>query len=263
MSEKEANTTLIVQAHPEPESFTACWARASADASRAAGQRVLFSDLVADNFNAVESADRYRDVEGYAPESPFDPLKTQENAALENALPEDVVRELNKLQAASRVVVHFPLWWFAPPAVLKGWLDRCLVHGALHTVEQRFDRGLCKNKKVLFCVSTGASVAESSAAGKEGNINWLLWPLAYTFRYLGFTVLQPKVVHSVHGYFEGDEALSLRDRLRETLQAQTSVIEQFDKLEQWQFNSDDDFDSTGTLRPDAPSHSPFIRRSNR
>ena len=34
-------TTLIVLVHPEPDSFTAHWARASADASAALGHDVL------------------------------------------------------------------------------------------------------------------------------------------------------------------------------------------------------------------------------
>ena len=40
----DGRTVLIVLAHPEPASFTAGWARASADAARAAGARVIWSD---------------------------------------------------------------------------------------------------------------------------------------------------------------------------------------------------------------------------
>ncbi|TYC64406.1 NAD(P)H-dependent oxidoreductase [Marinobacter sp. BW6] len=42
----------------------------------------------------------------------------------------------------------------------------------------------------------------------------LLWPLAYTFRYLGFDVLRPLIVHGVHGYHKGAAKDDLENRLR-------------------------------------------------
>ncbi len=249
-------TTLIVLAHPEPGSFNGAWAEATRAACEAVGDTVLTSDLCAMGFDAVESARHYPGWSGA-----FDPLKAQETAAEAGSLPEDVAGEVAKLRAADRVVFHFPLWWFAPPAVLKGWFDRVLVHGALHSVEQRFDAGLCRGKSALFCVTTGATEAESGFDGKEGDVRMLLWPAAYTLRYLGFSVREPRVVHGVHGYFEGAEEETLQRRLRGVLAAQTDLIAGFDALPRMRFNADEDFDAEGRLRPDRPSYSPFIRHT--
>ena len=184
-------TALIILAHPEPTSFNAAWAAASRAALEAAGEAVLVSDLCAMGFDAVEGRGHFAGTAGA-----FDVLKAQEGASSAGALPADVQAEVDKIRAADLLIFHFPLWWFAPPAILKGWCDRALVHGALHDVDNRFDAGLCRGKRALFCVTTGADAVESGPDGKEGDTRLLLWPLAQTLRYLGMTVLAPECVRA-------------------------------------------------------------------
>ncbi len=210
------------------------------------------------SFDAVESADHYaQHVSGEL----FDPLKAQQSHADSRLLPGVIQREIEKVRSADWLIFHFPLWWFAPPAVLKGWFDRVFVHGLLHTVEQRFDHGLCKGKKALFCVTTGATDAECAFNGKEGDVQMLLWPSAYTLRYLGFTVLTHKLVHGVHGYFEGCEQQQLESRLSTVLQQQAGLIKGFDTRDTLQFNTDSHFDAHGTLKKESPGLSSFIRHN--
>lgn len=216
---------------------------------------VLQSDLYRLEFDPVEKVEHYR----LPLRSCFDPLKAQEAAAASDTLPSDVQRELEKLRAADRVIFHFPLWWFAPPAILKGWLDRVLAHGAIHSVDNRFDRGLCIGKKALFCVTTGGSEAETSPSGKEGDVRMLLWPLAYTLRYLGFNVLQPIIYNNVHGYHKDDKKGALEDTLSTALTEHRKTIHEFDDLPAIKFNHDSDFDADSMLKPDASSYSYFIR----
>jgi len=249
-------TTLIVFAHPDKRSFNGAWAESTERAAIAHGGDVLWSDLCAMDFDAVEAPRHYP---GWQDQGHFDPLKVQEEAADANRLPGDVQSEIDKIVRADRVVFHFPLWWFAPPAILKGWFDRVFVHGALHSVDRRFDSGLCKPKKALLCVTTGATQAESAFNGKEGDIEMLLWPTAYTLHYLGFSVLKPETVHGVHGYYEGDEQTALQTRLTKVLENQNDLIQAFDARPQIGFNDDTDFDQNGRLRPDRQSHSHFIR----
>lgn len=249
-------TTLIVLAHPDPGSFNGAWAEASAQACRARGSEVLESDLCAMGFDAVEGRRHFPFYDGARA---FDPLKAQEEAAGAGAIPADVADEIDKLRRAELVIFHFPIWWFAPPAVLKGWFDRVLLHGDLHTVDQRFDTGMFRGKRALICATTGASAAESGPDGKEGDIRLLLWPVAQTLRYLGFTVLQPELVHGVHGYFEGAEEAALRARLAGVLDGQRALLDGLADRPLMRFNADTDFDADGRLKPDSPSHSPFIR----
>ena len=201
-------------------------------------------------FDPVEHPRHYAD-----PPGPFDPLKAQEG----QPMPDDTAGEAEKLLAADTVILHFPIWWFGPPAILKGWLDRVLAHGHLHDVDMRFDRGRLAGKRLLICATTGASADEVSHAGREGDLDLLLWPVAQTFRYLGFTILRPLACHDVHGYHEGPDLDALDARLGERLARQADVIAGLDAHPVWPFNRDDDFDGTGRLKPGAPSHSPMIR----
>ncbi|MCU4655092.1 NAD(P)H-dependent oxidoreductase [Roseibacterium sp. SDUM158016] len=250
-------TCLIVLAHPEARSFCGAWAEASAAGAEAAGARVLWSDLCAMGFDPVEGQGHYPGLEGR-----FDPLKAQGAAAEKGRMPADVAAEVEKIEAADVIVFHFPLWWFGPPAILKGWLDRCLVHGRIHDVDHRFDAGRMRGKRALFCVSTGAKASESGPGGKEGETRLLLWPLAYTLRYCGFDVAEPLLVHGVHGYFTGAEEAALEERLSGVLAAQAGMIAGLSGRALMSFNADADFDDEGRLKPGAPSHSPFIRRAD-
>lgn len=254
--ETALTTTLIVLAHPEPASFNGAWADATAAACKALGQKVLRSNLVEMGFDPVERAHHYPSaISG----TPFDALKAQEAATAQNQLPADVASEIEKLQQADIVIFHFPIWWFAPPAILKGWFDRVLAHGALHTVDRRFDTGQFAGKKALFCVTTGSVAAESAPNGKEGDIQLLLWPTAYTLRYLGMTVLAPEIVHGVHGYHKAEMHQALKARLVATLDRQFDLVAGLPQRAQIQFNADRDFDENGSLKDDRPSYSAFIR----
>lgn len=248
-------TTLIVLAHPDQRSFNGSWAAETLRASEALGHNVILSDLVAMGFDPVERASHY--AENY--EEIFDTLKAQETASQRNQLSADVAAEINKIRAADRIIFHFPIWWFGPPAILKGWFDRVLANGALHNSKDRFDAGLCKGKKALFCVTTGSTSVESAFDGKEGDVQMLLWPLAYAMRYVGFTVLKPHIVHGVHGYHKGDAKQNLKIRLKKQLAEHQDLIANFDTLAEIPFNLDSEFSREGKLNEDAPSYTHFIR----
>lgn len=245
--------TLIVTAHPYSGSFTGSWSQETERASLSLGGSVTRSDLVQDGFDPVERFDHYQDNASH------DVLRCQENASLTGSLPADVAAEIAKFNAADRIIFHFPIWWFGPPAIIKGWCDRVLAHGAMHSARERFDTGRHSKKTVLFCVSTGSKESESGPDGKEGDVGMLLWPLAYTFRYLGCRVAQPQVVHGVHGYWKQDVKAALEVRLAAHLSAHTKVISGFNQLPLMRFNPDDAFDEDGRLRADAESVTPFIR----
>lgn len=187
-------------------------------------------------------------------------MAEQDRAATEDRLPAEIGAELARIEAADRIIFHFPLWWFAPPAMLKGWTERVLVHGRAHTSRRRFDKGPYRDKAALFCVTTGASAVESGPDGREGDTRLLLWPLAQTLRYCGFRVKQPVLVHGVHGFHNGDAKRALEERLTQVLRDQRPLLERFDALPEMRFNADTDFDAEGRLRPGAESVSPFTAK---
>ncbi len=244
--------TLVVSVHPEPDSFTHAWARASAEAARGWGD-VQTSDLYAMGFDPAERAALY----GH--EGRFDPLRVQEEAAAAGSLPADLAAEVAKIRAADLLILHFPIWWFGAPAMLKGWFDRALVHGALHLVEERFEKGPCFGKRALFCCSTGCRAAECAPDGREGDLRLQLWPLAHALRYCGFTVLEPECVHEVHGYHEAPTRDAFAARIKGVLDGQAGLLERLGSRPVWASNPDSDFDALGRLKPGAEVYSPFIR----
>ena len=87
----------------------------------------------------------------------------------------------------------------------------------------------------------------------------LLWPTAYTLRYLGMTVLAPEIVHGVHCYHKAEMHQALRARLVATLDRQFDLVAGLPQRAQIQFNADRDFDENGSLKDGRPSYSAFIR----
>ncbi len=249
-------TTLIVLAHPERNSFTGAWADASAKACADLGHKIVWSDLYAMKFDPVEKASHFKD---HSAGSHFDMLKAQEAAAENGTIADDVIIEMDKVKTADQIIYHFPIWWFKEPAILKGWCDRVLANGAMHSVDERYDNGKFRGKHVLFCVSTGANAHECAFNGKEGDIEMLLWPMAHTMRYLGFKTYKSVVINGVHSYHTGKQKLDLEDTLTQALAAQSDVIKNLNTRDIIQFNSDNDFDENGTLLKNAKSHSAFIR----
>ena len=248
----------IILAHPERQSFNGQLADLSARMLGSDGAEATLSDLYGMGFDPCEGPAHFG---ARAEADVFHAQTEQRHAADRDALPEDVEAEIARILACDLLVVHFPLWWFGMPAILKGWMDRVFVYGRMYRSQMRYDQGICAGKRMIACVTTGTSADSCAPDGGEGDTQMHLWPLLFPFRYLGFEVLAPQVFHGVGGvaFIEGDEGgLSTVDAYRaeweETLanlSARASVP----------YNRDQDFDPvTKRLRPGAPSHSPFVRQ---
>jgi NAD(P)H dehydrogenase (quinone) len=247
---------LIVLAHPEPTSFNAQLARRARDVLMQHGHRVELSDLYAANFDPREAPDHFvvrRDS------ARFDAADEQRFSWERGALSEDVRGELDKIQAADVVVLQFPLWWFGPPAILKGWFDRVFVYGALYSSQHRHDRGVCRGKQAMLCVTTGSSAEACSPDGPEGDTELILWPTMYTLRYVGFTVRQPFLIHGVRSGLTGADAEAQGVRLAAEAARLGDRLLELERVRVVAFNSDDDWDEHDRLRATAPIYSPFIR----
>lgn len=81
--------------------------------------------------------------------------------------------EQDKLRDAELVVFQFPLWWYGPPAILKGWFDRVLVSGyAFGLVDpatgrvRKFGDGGPAGRRALAVVTAGD---RPGALGERGS----------------------------------------------------------------------------------------------
>lgn len=105
--------TLIVASHPKPDSLT-----------HAVAARIASGIIVATPDATVERADL--STEG------FDPRFTQADLDGHHRLrpfPQDVLTEQARLDRADALVLVFPVYWWAMPAQLKGWIDRVFSNG--------------------------------------------------------------------------------------------------------------------------------------
>ena len=105
---------LIVLAHPNPSSFNHALAARMAEAAREAGQTVRVRDLYAERFDPVLPA-----------------AELEKDAVLDAEI-EAACREVEEADVIG--IVH-PNWWSAPPAILRGWVDRCLRAGRAYRFE--------------------------------------------------------------------------------------------------------------------------------
>lgn len=143
---------LIVFAHPEPRSFNAALRDASREVLVDAGWTVAESDLYAMKFDPVVNRSDFTTVR----DANYLNVSLEQRYALEHhGLADDVRAELDKLLAADLLVLHFPLWWFGLPAILKGWIDRVFVSGGVYRRAAMYETGKLRGKRAVLCVTTG------------------------------------------------------------------------------------------------------------
>jgi NAD(P)H dehydrogenase (quinone) len=190
---------LWVVAPPDPRSLTATLADRGIAALRSAGHTVEVSDLPAMGWNPVVSAADYG-VTGRLVVS-----DAAGAAYADGRLPADVAAEQEKLRRADVLVLHFPLWWFSMPAILKGWVDRVFVSGFAYGVGARYGDGVLAGKRALVVTSSGGPAAAFGPRGVNGELDEVLFPLLHgTLFYAGATVLEPHLVPGADRYTAAD-----------------------------------------------------------
>ncbi len=185
---------FIVHAHHEPNSFSGALTREAVVALRNAGHEVQLSDLYAMNFDPVSDRRNFVSVK--------DPshLKQQveeEHASQVNGFAPELQAEMDKLTWSDTVILQFPLWWLGMPAILKGWIDRVFAAGWAYGGGRFFSRGVFNGKRAICSVTVGGSALMYSDAGAYGSLQRTLFPIHHgILNFVGFTVLEPFVVHS-------------------------------------------------------------------
>jgi NAD(P)H dehydrogenase (quinone) len=245
----------IVLAHPERQSFNGRLANITHSKLETAGYEVTYSDLYGDDFDPCEGPKHYQK---FSNAKQFHAQTEQRFNVEHDTTPLDVAAERDKLLQSDLLVIHFPLWWFGMPAILKGWIDRVFVYGSVYRSSVRYDKGICRGKKMLACITTGASQDSCSFNGREGDSKLHAWPLLFPFRYIGFDVLEPVIFHGVGGVAsieQHEDGLSDLDRY---INQWGHTLENIEDRTVIPFNKDDDFDDRKRLLADAPVYSPFV-----
>jgi NAD(P)H dehydrogenase (quinone) len=181
---------------------------------------VATSDLHAQDFDPVLSDRDLGDLGGTAGN-----LAELVGEAYERGqLPADVREEQAKLAQAELLIVQFPLWWYGPPAILKGWFDRVLTSGFAYGdmdpqlgVPRRYGDGGLVGRKALVIVTAGEDTRSIGPRGISGDLESLLFPITHgVLWYLGIEALELHVVYDADTLDAAGIDREL-DRLRERL----------------------------------------------
>lgn len=211
---------LWLFAHPEPQSLNGSLRDVGIQELRDLGHEVRESDLYAMDWKpVVDSGDFHRET--------VDRLlvgAAQEHAYSAAKLTDDIAAEQEKIAWADALVFQFPLWWFGPPAILKGWFDRVLVQGFAFGLQDhagrtlRYGDGGLAGKRAMVITTVGARESGFGPRGIHGQLDEVLFPVLHgTFWYTGMDALPPYVVYGADRLDEagyGDRAAELRERLR-------------------------------------------------
>jgi len=190
-------TALIVHAHPEPRSFSTAQMRAAERRLLAQGWAVTVTDLHAIGWDPVLTPLQFP-----AADRPFKPQAEQMAAVRAGRLDPPVAEQLEALLQADLLVLSFPLWWFSVPAILKGWLDRVLVMGAVFGGDHGlFDEAALTGRRAMLLLSTGGSADAFGPGSRFGDLEALLYPIHHgTLGFVGYDVLEPVVTFApAHG----------------------------------------------------------------
>jgi NAD(P)H dehydrogenase (quinone) len=160
---------LVVFAHPRPQSFSRSVCDSYVGAVQTLGHEVVLRDLYAMRFNPVADADEARTRPSADPAP-------------------DVRVEMDHLVAADVVTFISPVWWIAPPAIMKGWLDRVLRGGGFaYGYGPGGPRGTLVGKRGLVFTSSGSTEREFVDTRKLDAIR-VMWG-AGTVEFCGISLL--------------------------------------------------------------------------
>ncbi|MEP9382489.1 NAD(P)H-dependent oxidoreductase [Nocardioides sp. KR10-350] len=199
-------TALIVHAHPEPHSFSTAQMTTAAEALRDAGYRVDVLDLYAEEWVPTLARDEFAPTEGH-----FKPQAAQQRAVEDGTLDASVRAHLDRLLAADLLVLSFPMWWFSLPAILKGWVDRVFVMGAVFGGNYGlFGDAALAGKRAMLLFTTGGSRDSFRPGGVFGSMEEFLRHIHRgMLEFVGYQVLDPVVTYGPAHLSDHERAAAL------------------------------------------------------
>jgi putative NADPH-quinone reductase len=126
---------LVVLGHQNTNKDSFCHAIAATvrEQLESAGHEVVYHDLYAEG---------------------FDPVLPQAEIQKDAPLAADVEQHCDEVATADGYVVIHPNWWAQPPAMLKGWLDRCFRQGQAYEFGASGVIGLLDGRKAVVLTTS-------------------------------------------------------------------------------------------------------------
>jgi len=165
--------TLLIYAHPNPQSFNAAIAKVIEEEINRKGSSLKVKDLYAMKWNPVLGQE---DFQGYHTSN----------------ITEDIKKEQDDVAWADLVIMVAPVWWHSVPAILKGYIDRVFSIGFAYKYTATGPLGLLKGKKGLLITTSGANQQDADQSGMMNNLNKSL-----TAAVFGFSGFQEYKLHNL------------------------------------------------------------------
>jgi NAD(P)H dehydrogenase (quinone) len=130
---------LIILAHPNPDSFNHAISKTVEARLLQKGHLVHVRDLYKMGFDPILSLEEWKRYDSQSGE-----------------ISQDVITEQAEIQWANHLILIYPTWWWSPPAMMKGYLDRVFTPVFAFEADIEGIRGKLQNKKVSIIQTTGA-----------------------------------------------------------------------------------------------------------
>ena len=189
---------LIVYAHDEPSSFTAAMKNAAVEVLSHQGHSVVVSDLYGQGFSPAAQKWDFVTTSGHH----FNYMLEQRHAAnLDLAFSPDILSEIQKMRAAEIILFVAPIWWFAMPAIMKGWFDRVLAMGVAWDGGKIYEQGLMRGKQAMLIGAAGGPSEYYQPDGRhKATAVQMLHPINHgTLAFCGMNVHEPFIALNVLG----------------------------------------------------------------
>ncbi len=155
---------LILQGHPDSESFCSSLARSYQEGAQSAGHECRMLNIGELQFDS-NLAHGYRQIQQLEP---------------------DLIKAQEWVKWCEHLVVVYPMWWGQMPALLKGFFDRCFLPGfafKYHANDPFWDR-LLKGRSAHMIVTSDAPVLYNLLAYWDAPITV---PKRMIFKFCGFS----------------------------------------------------------------------------
>lgn len=132
--------TLVIYAHPWKESFNSKVLKRVEETLIETNVDYRIIDLIADDFDPV--------------------LKERDLALFSKGIHQDPLAEdyAKALKEAKRLIFIFPIWWYGPPAIIKGFFDKVFLKNHVYKQENRGKmEGILEIDQTIFLTSANMS----------------------------------------------------------------------------------------------------------
>lgn len=191
---------LIIKAHPEPKSFVSSLSASCQNFFVEKGCSVTVRDLYQLEFNPVAGPGDFTKLSEKGKEH-FQLGSEQREAFNKGNLAKDILIETEFIKKADLIFFVFPFWWSSCPAIMKGYIDRVLIHGFAfdYYTNALMQNGLLKGKKCMLLLTTGSEENLFTPQGSHKmSVEERLEHLTYgTLAFTGLNIYPSFVAHGV------------------------------------------------------------------